>query len=361
MNDLEFNQQLERLQADVKKKIENGRDGIYTAEHLPEKRHVGLAHALNAYHGALEDHFRAALATKLQDSDRENILNLKETSWKDLLQFGKKLLNLSQNEADQIWEANYYRNEQSAHGDKFAWEEVKLRQYIKLVEKWCSKEFDLLHDQLPYHEPKTQSPVPKPPQKPKTTVPSYVPKPPTQGFVDPTPWYREIWFLWLMFLFVNPIWALIIIKEKDGNGCLKVVAWFSLISSVIYFFAFFYLRDKYLSPEGSFNLDEFPIISSTETKEPNNYLATSDNAPEPTNTAHISIGTCELTWEEYRESDLSNMNRSMVWEKIVYQRVRESGMTAREFYNLVLIHNSSLAADGYVFKKDKIYFLPRCE
>ena len=41
-------------------------------------------------------------------------------------QLGKKYLGLSQSDADLISEANYYRNEESAHGDKLTWQEAKV-------------------------------------------------------------------------------------------------------------------------------------------------------------------------------------------------------------------------------------------
>jgi hypothetical protein len=51
----------------------------------------------------------------------------------------------------------------------------------------------------------------------------------------------------------------------------------------------------------------------------------------------------------------------MVWEEIVMNQVESSGMTALEFYNLVVEFNPDLKVDGYVFQEGKIYFLPKCK
>ncbi len=84
MNVLEISQQHKQLIAKVKEKLKEGKDGIYTADHLPEMRHVGLKRAL-------EDYFRASLVTKVPMSERETVLDHKTTEWKDLLQLGINL------------------------------------------------------------------------------------------------------------------------------------------------------------------------------------------------------------------------------------------------------------------------------
>jgi hypothetical protein len=69
-----------------------------------------------------------------------------------------------------------------------------------------------------------------------------------------------------------------------------------------------------------------------------------------------------LVWEEYINSeDLVNKNRSMVWEEIVKFRVDGSGMSARQFFDMVVERNPSLVDDGYVFQSGRIYKLPNCK
>jgi len=71
--------------------------------------------------------------------------------------------------------------------------------------------------------------------------------------------------------------------------------------------------------------------------------------------------TCDLVWDTYRQEDLSGKNRSQVWEEIVLEQVNGSGMTASQFYDLVVEKNPHLVTDGYEFKKGKKYLLPQCK
>jgi hypothetical protein len=71
--------------------------------------------------------------------------------------------------------------------------------------------------------------------------------------------------------------------------------------------------------------------------------------------------SCNIVWAEYKRGNLGGKNRSMVWDEIVAEQVRGSGMTAREFYELVTERNPELVSDGYEFKKGKIYTLPECQ
>jgi len=166
-------------------------------------------------------------------------------------QLGKKYLGLSQSDADLISEANYYRNEESAHGDKLTWQEAKVRQYAKFVERWCQKDIELLDDQETYSSAETGSSATTgyksksytEPYKPKPPTQVYKPTPSTYVVSEPTPWYRSIWL----------------------NGCLKVVAWFLLIYYIVFFFVYIYLRDQYLSQESMMNPQESTSFSYTKT------------------------------------------------------------------------------------------------
>ena len=51
----------------------------------------------------------------------------------------------------------------------------------------------------------------------------------------------------------------------------------------------------------------------------------------------------------------------MVWKEIVNERIIGSGITAQQFYDLVLEYNPTLKSDGYVFKDKTIYKLPVCK
>jgi hypothetical protein len=87
--------------------------------------------------------------------------------------------------------------------------------------------------------------------------------------------------------------------------------------------------------------------------------------PENTNIQPAALqgtdATCVIVWVEYTSEKLAAKNRSMVWEEIVMDQVRGSGMTDRQFYDQVVERNPQLKADGYEFKKGKTYLLPECE
>ena len=93
-------------------------------------------------------------------------------------------------------------------------------------------------------------------------------------------------------------------------------------------------------------------LDTSEPKTPNNLKVT------PTTTKNL---TCQVVWEEYKKTDIVGKNRSMVWKEIVNERIIGSGITAQQFYDLVLEYNPTLKSDGYVFKDKTIYKLPVCK
>lgn len=70
--------------------------------------------------------------------------------------------------------------------------------------------------------------------------------------------------------------------------------------------------------------------------------------------------TCEVIWVQHQPDDLGKKSRATVWEQKVSDRVKASGMTPQQFYDLVVEHNPQLIQDDYEFKKGKTYFLPEC-
>lgn len=56
--------------------------------------------------------------------------------------------------------------------------------------------------------------------------------------------------------------------------------------------------------------------------------------------------------------------KKTIWrDLIIYgvERIKESGMTAREFYDQVVENSPDLVADGYEFKQGKTYLPPVCQ
>jgi hypothetical protein len=74
-----------------------------------------------------------------------------------------------------------------------------------------------------------------------------------------------------------------------------------------------------------------------------------------------TIPECVIVWVQHKPDDLGKKSRSKVWEQIVSDEVKASGMTPRKFYELVVEHNPQLAEDDYEFKKGKTYLLPECQ
>jgi hypothetical protein len=83
--------------------------------------------------------------------------------------------------------------------------------------------------------------------------------------------------------------------------------------------------------------------------------------PVPLTAAANTDAGCTIVWVEHPEDNLARKTRSRVWEEIVKFQVEGSGMTPREFYDLVVEHNPELEADDYEFVAGKTYLLPECQ
>ena len=77
--------------------------------------------------------------------------------------------------------------------------------------------------------------------------------------------------------------------------------------------------------------------------------------------AEDTASACVIVWVEHKQDDLGKKSRATVWEEKVSARVKASGMSPHEFYDLVVEHNPQLIRDDYEFKKGKIYLLPECQ
>lgn len=75
----------------------------------------------------------------------------------------------------------------------------------------------------------------------------------------------------------------------------------------------------------------------------------------------ITKSECVIVWVLHQPDDLGKKTRSKVWEQIVSDEVKDSGMTPQKFYDLVGKHNPQLVEDDYEFKKGKKYLLPECQ
>ena len=181
------------------------------------------------------------------------------------------------------------------------------------------------------------------------------------------PWYRSTAFLVLTFFLLPPVWALLIITDRSQDGPVTIFAYAVLfliflcgvgvVSSSVFF------ADTFSQIFAQLNL---PLVSTTvpqTTASPAITAVPSGTIPvtpiPPTALADTDA-VCTIVWVEHPE-DLARKSRSRVWEDIVKFKVEGSGMTPREFYDLVVEHNPELEADDYEFKEGKTYLLPECQ
>ena len=179
------------------------------------------------------------------------------------------------------------------------------------------------------------------------------------------PWYRSFLFLLFAFVFLNPLWAVLMITDR-GKGC------FFRLLAMLYFAGQLLLCAGFVYLPGSLStlMEQFDILPTVtvdfDIPVPSITFRTKTPAPTGAPTLRVEAspepeGACTLVWVESGASDLVNKNRSMVWEEVVRNRVEGSGMTDKEFFAQVLERNPVLEADGYVFLEGKSYLLPQCE
>jgi hypothetical protein len=182
------------------------------------------------------------------------------------------------------------------------------------------------------------------------------------------PWYRSTTFLVLTFFLLPPVWAVLIITDRSQSGVVTIFAYTVLLLTFLcgigVVSSSVFLADTLAEIFAQLNL---PLVSTrippttvspTINVSPTG-IATARSIP-PTVVANTDAG-CTIVWVEHPEDNLARKSRSRVWEEIVQFQVEGSGMTPREFYDLVVEHNPELEADDYEFVKGKTYLLPACQ
>jgi len=312
-----------------------------------------LGMALLKLHAALEDQFRIEIAEKAP-SLRMEVEDPKKTSWNELIRYGKQYLGLSESDARAIVEANRQR-QSVAHGGNYEKRRSDLMKYASFVERWCDGGRHSAYEFRPRTVPALSKPYQPPPL-------------PSSGTRNSSrkPWYRSALFLTLIFFLAPPLWSLSIITDRYRGCLMKAIAgaWLAvqlLVCTVL------------LNPDSSLIRDTLQLIdqqlsvplpfvipsatpgaAATQVVSPVLDLVTLT----PLSSSEAS---CTLVWVEGSSEMLAGKNRAMVWAEVVLPRVNGSGMTARQFYNLVLEQNPDLVRDGYEFKAGKTYLRPECE
>ena len=182
------------------------------------------------------------------------------------------------------------------------------------------------------------------------------------------PWYRSTAFLILTFFLLPPVWAVLIITDRSQGKSVTIFAYavlvlvflcgIGVVSSSVFF------ADTWSEIFTQLNI---PLVSTripqatarpALTDVPSGTIPVT---PFPPTAVAATDAVCTIIWVEHPQDNLARKSRSRVWEQIVKFRVEGSGMTPREFYDLVVEHNPELEADDYEFKEGKTYLLPECQ
>jgi hypothetical protein len=182
------------------------------------------------------------------------------------------------------------------------------------------------------------------------------------------PWYRSTTFLILTFFLVPPVWAILIITDRGQSAPATIFAYTVLL--VIFLCGIGVVSSSvFMADTWSEIFDQLniPLVSTripqTTVSPPINEVpsGTATATPTPPTVVADTDAVCTIVWVEHPQDNLARKSRSRVWEEIVKFKVEGSGMTPREFYDLVVEHNPELEADDYEFKEGKTYLLPECQ
>jgi len=331
------------------------REGLQILSEASREEKYKLNAALIKLHSALEDFVRIAVAQRAPHL-RDKVEAVEQTAWNELIAYGKQYLGFSESDARIIRAANRQRQD-VAHGNNYPGSRDELAEYGAFVERWCNSSQALTggSQSIPEGEVFDASQPPAMPQTPYSTSPHQ-------------PWYRSTVFLVLTFFLLPPVWALLIITDRSQGGPVTIFAYTVLVlificgigavsSSV-------FMADTLSEIFTQLNI---PLVSTTIpqttvspaiTDVPSGAIPVT---PIPPAVVAETDAVCTIVWVEYTQGSLARKTRSWVWEEIVKFKVEGSGMTPREFYELVVEHNPVLEADDYEFKEGKTYLLPECQ
>jgi hypothetical protein len=289
---------------------------------------------------------------------QDKVEDLRQTGWNELIAYGEQYLGFTEGDARIIRAANRQRQD-VAHGKNYLGSRDELVEYGAFVERWCNS------SQAPPREGNSQ-----PKQEVDVSYASLPPAMPPKPYsrTPQQPWYRSTAFLILTFFLLPPVWAWLIITDRSQARAVTTSAYavlvlvflcgIGVVSSSIF------LADPLTEIFAQLNI---PLVSSTIPKT----TATSAITGVPSEAIMVTSvpptvlaatdAVCTIVWLEHPQDNLARKSRSWVWEEIVKFRVEGSGMTPREFYDLVVEHNPELEADDYEFKEGKMYFLPECQ
>jgi hypothetical protein len=122
-----------------------------------------LGLALQSIHGALEDHFRARLATdsNMPAEQRAAMADPKQTQWRDLLDAMQLFGDLSAPNRELIWRTNALRTK-VAHGGRYTGSRADLERYAALARSLCGYPADAQPATPPQPRARAEKPAAKP-------------------------------------------------------------------------------------------------------------------------------------------------------------------------------------------------------
>lgn len=120
---------------EVQSKLQRGL-AILSSSTPEESEILGLA--LIKLHGALEDHIRRALVQRMPNELRDVIDDAGKTQWKDLLEYGRQYIGLTESDSRVIMDANRDR-QQFAHGGSYSGGRAQIENYAAFVKHWCNQ------------------------------------------------------------------------------------------------------------------------------------------------------------------------------------------------------------------------------
>ena len=331
------------------------REGLQIVSEASHEEKYKLNAALIKLHSALEDFVRIRVSQKAPHL-RDKVEDLRQTGWNELIAYGEQYLGFLESDAQMIRAANR-QCQDVARGKDYAGSRDELAEYGAFVERWCNSQGTAPGDSPP-GQMIDISEASQPPAMPH----------PANATSHEKPWYRSNVFLVLTFFLLPPVWALLIITDRSQGGPVTIFAYTVLIlvflcgigvvsSSVFMADTLSEILSQLNIPLGSTRIPP-TAVSPVITDPPSGTAAAT---PIPPTAAADTDAVCTIVWVEHQQDNLARKSRSRVWEEIVKFNVEGSGMTPREFYELVAEHNPELEADDYEFKAGKTYLLPECQ
>ena len=331
------------------------REGLQIVSEASDEQKYKLNAALIKLHSALEDFVRIRVSQKAPHL-RDKAEDVEQTGWNDLIAYGEQYLGFLESDARLIRAANR-QCQDVARGNDYPGSRDELAEYGAFVKRWCNSWETLPGDS----QPRQVIDIPKASQSAAMLHPAH-------STDHQKPWYRSTVFLVLTFFLLPPVWALLIITDRSQGGAVTIFAYTALVliflcgigvvSSAVF------MADTLSEILAPLNI---PLVS---TRIPQTAVSpaltglpsgTATATPIPPTVVADTDAACTIVWAEHQQDDLARKSRSRVWEEIVKFNVEGSGMTPREFYDLVVEHNPELEADDYEFKEGKTYLLPECQ